>query len=244
MQEQVSVGCVNVVVALQVVDHTVVGWLHFPVLVMELVMLVGGDLFTDDVGNLNMRAVSVEVVSLIGLVMVMLKLNLSSEMVGGVDWLVVVKGLLVRPVDVASVPGVVWLLLNGLLDEESSVVGSMVLNMVSWGLVANLSHVGLLWMVDVTMAVDVVVGVVTVGSVEHLVVSDLTDDWVEVLSMVGVVVWEVHSVVDLVLLVVVWGHISLAVITVVKLLVVLVMDSVLNINVWGLMVIWVDDIWV
>lgn len=244
MQEQVSVGCVNVVVALQVVDHTVVGWLHFPVLVMELVMLVGGDLFTDDVGNLNMRAVSVEVVSLIGLVMVMLKLNFSSEMVGGVDWLVVVKGLLVRPVDVASVPGVVWLLLNGLLDEESSVVGSMVLNMVSWGLVANLSHVGLLWMVDVTMAVDVVVGVVTVGSVEHLVVSDLTDDWVEVLSMVGVVVWEVHSVVDLVLLVVVWGHISLAVITVVKLLVVLVMDSVLNINVWGLMVIWVDDIWV
>lgn len=244
MQEQVTVGCVNVVVALQVVDHTVVGWLHFPVLVMELVMLVGGDLFTDDVGNLSMSAVSVEVVSLIGLVMVMLKLNLSSEMVGGVDWLVVVKGLFVRPVDVASVPGVVWLLLNGLLDEESSVVGSMVLNMVSWGLVANLSHVGLLWMVDVTMAVDVVVGVVTVRSVEHLVVSDLTNDWVEVLSMVGVVVWEVHRVVDFVLLVVVWGHISLVVITVVKLLVVLVMDSVLNINVWGLMVIWVDDIWV
>jgi len=113
-----------------------VGWhIVFPV-VITVVCLKSSSLTSNVMGWLNeVSSVGVETVSIISFTMaVVVKVTIDilsiSEVVGGDNWLVVVLGRWVIPVDVTSVPGSVSSLLNWLLDVESSVV-VVVLSMVS-----------------------------------------------------------------------------------------------------------------
>jgi len=134
----------NVVVALQVVD-----WLRVVAVVAEVlrgvvivVVLCVMDLEWSSLGSNVVRwlnevgSVGVEAVAVIGMV-VMMTLMIILVVVGGYDWLVMVVGVWVAPVDIASVPGVVRVLSNWLLNVESLVVVVVcsMSNLLVWDLV-------------------------------------------------------------------------------------------------------------
>lgn len=134
----------DVVVALQVVD-----WLRVVPVVAEVlrgvvivVVLCVMDLEWSSLGSNVVRwlnevgSVGVEAVAVIGMV-VMMTLMIILVVVGGYDWLVMVVGVWVAPVDIASVPGVVRVLSNWLLNVESLVVVVVcsMSNLLVWDLV-------------------------------------------------------------------------------------------------------------
>lgn len=134
----------DVVVALQVVD-----WLRVVAVVAEVlrgvvivVVLCVMDLEWSSLGSNVVRwlnevgSVGVEAVAVIGMV-VMMTLMIILVVVGGYDWLVMVVGVWVAPVDIASVPGVVRVLSNWLLNVESLVVVVVcsMSNLLVWDLV-------------------------------------------------------------------------------------------------------------
>lgn len=82
--------------------------------------------------------------------------------------------------------------------------------------------------------------VVMVGVIDDIVVDSMVTNWVEVLSVVRVVVWDIGSMEDGVLLVIVWINIMLVIISVVQFSVVLMMDVIVDIVV-SLMVFVVHD---
>lgn len=82
--------------------------------------------------------------------------------------------------------------------------------------------------------------VVMVGVIDDIVVDSMVTNWVEVLSVVRVVVWDIGSMEDGVLLVIVWINIMLVIIRVVQFSVVLMMDVIVDIVV-SLMVFVVHD---
>ena len=145
MEEEISMVLnLNVVVALQVVD-----WLRVVAVVAEVlrgvvivVVLCVMDLKWSSLGSNVVRwlnevgSVGVEAVTVIGMVIIM-ALMIIFIVVGGYDWLVMVVRVWVAPVDIASVPGVVRVLSNWLLNVESLVVVVVcsMANLLVWDLV-------------------------------------------------------------------------------------------------------------
>jgi hypothetical protein len=145
VEEEISMVLnLNVVVTLQVVD-----WLRVVAVVAEVlrgvvivVVLRMVDLEWSSLGSNVVRwfnevgSVGVEAVAVIGMVIVM-ALMIILIVVGGYDWLVMVVGVWVAPVDIASVPGVVRVLSNWLLNVESLVVVVVcsMSNLLVWDLV-------------------------------------------------------------------------------------------------------------
>ena len=116
------VDWLTVVVARVVVS--VISSMRVVIIMIVLTVVVDlewGHLSTDVVGWLNevgSVGVEVSVVAIVNQVII----HVLITVVVGANWLVVVEGGLVVPVDVSSVPCVVVSLLNWLLNEESSVV--------------------------------------------------------------------------------------------------------------------------
>lgn len=113
-----------------------VGWYIMVPVVIVVMSFESSSLSSDVVGWLDeVSSMGVETVSFIFTMMavvieIAVDVLLIAEVVGSDDWLVVVVGGWVVPVNVASVPGGVGRLFDWLLDVESSVV-IMVLSVVS-----------------------------------------------------------------------------------------------------------------
>ena len=126
-------------------------------------------------------SMGIQVVSIMSVVIV-------SIVVGVVNWSVVVKGLWVVPVDMESVPCVMSVFLNWLLNIESSVVVIVIIivvvNSCEWNSVyCNTVVVAVVVGIVVSVHIGMMVNLVS-GVIDDIIVCCWMDDWVEVFWMV------------------------------------------------------------
>ena len=119
---------------------------------------------------------SVEVVSIIVVIVIIVVTD---------NWLIMVDSVWVGPVESTSVPCVVRGLMDWLLNIESSVVVSVI----SVVVVAVWDGEDLCSMVVAVAMVEIVIVGMVSRVINNIIVNIVVTNWVEVLRVVGVVVW-------------------------------------------------------
>lgn len=199
MPFQIMDGFSVMVPVISVVDRVVIHlsivmyWLLFPVLIVVVTVLnlVWGNFRVDVVSWFSIvSSMSAEVMALVtGVIKVAIKILFVSEVMGGCNRLVVAESVFIIPVDVASMPGRVMALFDGLLNVESSIV-IVILSVVTWMFITNFSNnwsmvISMLTLIIVvTMPISSVVLIVKIRSINNLIVCDIMIHRVEILSVV------------------------------------------------------------